>query len=161
MIEWFLKPSSDNERAISYAMKLYGAGQLTDLALDRYIGADDRNLDRNLKKLQARDLATKQGLNPDKFMDDDANEGSRTAQGVVSYGAQTATPKRAASVQAIAREPFSLPQAKTVVQAQMANVGLDLPGFYFKEAMRDLKAVAGSATMGNRFKAILRVASVL
>lgn len=161
MIEWFLSPKDDNERAIAYAMKLYGANKAADTVLDRYLGAGDRDLDRKLKTLQVRDLASRQGLNADKFMDDDANEMNRTAQGAVSYGAKSATPRKAAAAQAFAREPFSLPQAKTVVQAQMANVGMESPGFFFKEAMRDLRAVAGSATIGNRAKAILRVASVL
>jgi hypothetical protein len=160
MIEWFLSPSNDNERAISYAMKLYGAGELTKDLTNRLLSSSDRNLDRKLKQLQVRDLASRQGLNPDKFMDDDANEMNRTAQGAIAYGAKIAKPKSSLFVEAAG---MSLPaqQPRTVFKAALKSAGGESPGFFFKEAMRDLKALGGAATMGGRAKAIARYASVL
>jgi hypothetical protein len=160
MIEWFLTPSSENERAIAYAMKLYSANKLGDALVDRFISSDDIKLDRSLKQLQVRDLASRQGLNPDKFMDDDANEMNRTAQGAIAYGAKTAKPKGSLFVEAAG---MSLPaqQPRTVFKAALKSAGAESPGFFFKEAMRDLKALGGAATMGGRAKAIARYASVL
>lgn len=157
MIEWFLSPKDDNERAISYAMKLYGSGQLADNVIDRYLDKDDRNLDRKLKTLQASKLASEQGLDWEDYRTDDSAEENRTAQGAVAYGAKQATPKRSAAVQAA----FEAPEMKTVFKAQMARAGVESPGFFFKEAMRDLKALGQSATMGNKAKSILRYASFL
>ncbi len=160
MIEWFLSPKNDTERAIAYAMKLYSANKLGDALVDRFISSDDIKLDRSLKQLQVRDLASRQGLNPDKFMDDDANEMNRTAQGAIAYGAKTAKPKGSLFVEAAG---MSLPaqQPRTVFKAALKSAGAESPGFFFKEAMRDLKALGGAATMGGRAKAIARYASVL
>lgn len=159
MIEWFLSPKDENQRAISYAMKLYGANKVTEDVIDYAIDTEDEKLDRQLKRLQVRDLASRQGLNPDKYMSDDANEMSKTAQGAIAYGAESFKPGKGVF------EPASLSipaqQPRSAFKAAMHSAGTPSPGFFFKEAMRDLKAVAGSATMGSRAKAIARFASVL
>ncbi len=159
MIEWFLSPKDENQRAISYAMKLYGANKLADQSLDYFIETEDEKLERQLKRLQVRDLASRQGLNPDKYMSDDSNEMSKTAQGAIAYGAESLKPKAGVFVPA----SFTIPaqQPRTAFKAAMHGAGVQSPGFFFKEAMRDLKAVAGSATMSGRAKAIARFASVL
>lgn len=161
MIEWFLTPKDENEKAIAYAMKLYGSNKLADTAMDHFLGSGDRDLDRKLKTLQVRSLAGQQGIDPDKFMTDDANEMSKTAQGAISYGAQKAKPK-ASLAHAMTSEAMFVPQkAQTVFKAALSGAGVESPGFFFKEAMRDLKALSGSATMAGRAKSIARYASFL
>ena len=161
MIEWFLKPKDENEKAIAYAMKLYGANKVADTAMDRFLGSDDRDLDRKLKTLQVRSLAGQQGIDPDKFMTDDANEMSRTAQGAISYGAQTAKPK-ASLAHAMTAGPMLVPQtSQTAFKSALAGAGVESPGFFMKEALRNLKALGSSATMAGRAKSIARYASLL
>lgn len=157
MIEWFLSPSNDSERAISYAMKLYGANQAVDRALDTFLTSDDKKLDLSLKQLQVQKLAREQGLDWKRYMDDDAAEDDRTAQGAIAYGAQQAGKMKplvsasTATVKSAATVPSPLSELLSAAKGGAKDAFFG-PARILSDLMRDEKTVKLAQNAGKIFR---------
>jgi hypothetical protein len=157
MIEWFLQPANDNERAISYAMKLYGANQVVDKAVDGFLNSEDKNLDRALKRLQGQKLAREQGLDWERYMSDDSAEENRTTQGAIAYGAKHAERMKpighsfaAVSVKA-APKPSEFAEFMRAAKSG-ASDAFFAPSRALSDLMRDAKAGKVAQNAGKFFR---------
>lgn len=130
MIEWFLSPKNDNQRDIAFAMKMFSANQIADSAIDRYLDADDKKLERARNELQIRESATRQGLDWRKYMTDDAAEEDKTnTQRAISALSRPKTVRESVAVSV--SSPLHLGQLKSTASSAKGTIA---------QLMRDLKA---------------------
>ncbi len=133
MIEWFLSPKTDQERSIQYAMRLYGIGKISDQVVDYYLQKNDKNLDRKLKQLQGKKLATEQGLYWKDYTSDDA----------MDHGFGTAAVKYGLDLSKDAKFPFPIPNTnQKSLLARMAEIAKQGLGFQYDAQEHTIKSLS-------------------